>query len=100
MRDDISSQPILTPADAAPSSALDDMPEGLLEPVGPNEQSCCCTSRPAVRAVLPATPERDHPVDILLCGHHYRRSSARLADAGAWVFDPTGALTLESDPAA
>jgi len=35
---------------------------------------------------------RAHPVDLLLCGHHYRVSRDALAAAGAVVFDETGAI--------
>jgi hypothetical protein len=45
-----------------------------------------------VRVVMPPTPARPHPVDLLLCGHHYRVSRAALAAAGAVVFDDTGEI--------
>jgi len=31
-----------------------------------------------VTAVMPATARRPYPVDLLLCGHHYRVSQAAL----------------------
>ena len=34
---------------------------------------------------MPATATRPHPVDLWLCGHHYRASRAALAGAGAAV---------------
>ena len=34
---------------------------------------------------MPATAARPHPVDLWLCGHHYRASQAALAEAGAAV---------------
>ena len=34
---------------------------------------------------MPATATRPHPVDLWLCGHHYRASQAALAEAGAAV---------------
>lgn len=34
---------------------------------------------------MPATVTRPHPVDLWLCGHHYRASHAALAEAGAAV---------------
>ena len=34
---------------------------------------------------MPATATRPHPVDLWLCGHHYRASRAALAEAGAAV---------------
>jgi hypothetical protein len=32
---------------------------------------------------MPPAPERPRPVDLLLCGHHYRVSRKALAAAGA-----------------
>lgn len=46
--------------------------------------------------LIPATPTRQHPVDLLLCGHHYPSSQAALAVVGAVVTDETGAI---ADPA-
>ena len=34
---------------------------------------------------MPATATRPRPVDLWLCGHHYRASQAALAQAGAAV---------------
>jgi hypothetical protein len=45
------------------------------------ERACCCSARPAVVAVFPARPGRSDPVDLLLCGHHYRECRAGLAVA-------------------
>lgn len=42
--------------------------------------------------MLPPTSAVPHPVDLLLCGHHFRASQAALAAAGATVHDKTGAL--------
>ena len=50
------------------------------------DRSCCCPARPVVIAVMPARPDRPHPVDLLLCGHHYRVSKDSLAAAGAVVY--------------
>jgi hypothetical protein len=60
------------------------------------ERSCCCPARPVVIALIPPAPARLHPVDLLLCGHHYQSSKAALAAAGAVVMDETGAIV---DPA-
>ena len=49
------------------------------------ERACCCPSKPAVVAVLPPVPGRDHETDLLLCGHHYRASRDALEAAGATV---------------
>jgi hypothetical protein len=48
--------------------------------------ACCCPAYRVVRVVMPSTPQRPHPTDLLLCGHHYRVSRKALADAGADVF--------------
>jgi hypothetical protein len=53
-------------------------------------RACCCPARPALIAIMPPTPGRPRPVDLLLCGHHYRASWQRLAAAGAAVLDITG----------
>jgi hypothetical protein len=53
-------------------------------------RACCCPARPVVVAVMPPAPGRDHPTDLLLCGHHYRVSLAALSRAGAAVFDGAG----------
>ena len=54
--------------------------------------SCCCPARPVVKVLLPPAPARPHPVDLLLCGHHYLVSRAALVSAGAAVIDQTGAV--------
>jgi hypothetical protein len=41
-------------------------------------------------AVMPPTPGRDHPTELLLCGHHYRASRSALAEADTAVFDFDG----------
>jgi hypothetical protein len=56
------------------------------------DRACCCPARPVVKVMLPPTPAVPHPVDLLLCGHHFRASQAALAAAGATVRDRTGAL--------
>ena len=35
-----------------------------------------------VRVIMPPTAERAHPVELLLCGHHFRLSQWTLATAG------------------
>jgi hypothetical protein len=49
------------------------------------ERACCCPATPAVVAVFPARPGRSRPIDLLLCGHHYRACQAELAAAGAVI---------------
>lgn len=39
---------------------------------------------------MPPVPGRDHPTDLLLCGHHYQVSRSALAAAGAAVLDVGG----------
>lgn len=46
--------------------------------------------------LIPLASARRHPVDLLLCGHHYLSSKAALVAAGAVVMDETGAII---DPA-
>jgi hypothetical protein len=58
--------------------------------VGLAERSCCCPSRPAFVAALPALPGRLYATELLLCGHHYRRSRAALAAAGATIVERSG----------
>ena len=43
---------------------------------------------------MPPTASRPHPVDLLLCGHHFRVSHAALQAAGAAVYDDTGLLIM------
>jgi hypothetical protein len=47
-----------------------------------DDRACCCPSRPVVRVLMPAIPSRPYRVDLLLCGHHFRRSQWTLAAAG------------------
>ncbi|HTS95993.1 MAG TPA: hypothetical protein VMI33_05190 [Streptosporangiaceae bacterium] len=49
------------------------------------ERACCCSARPSVVAVLPPAPGRPGPVDLFLCGHHYRSSRRQLHRTGARV---------------
>lgn len=58
------------------------------DPSAPS-RSCCCLARPAVKVLMPPTAARPHPVDLWLCGHHYRASLAALIAAGASVEDLT-----------
>ena len=48
-------------------------------------RACRCPALPVVRVVMPATPARPHPTDLLLCGHHYRMSRHTLAAMNATV---------------
>jgi hypothetical protein len=62
--------------------------------IGATERACCCPARPVVRIVMPATATRPEPVDLLLCGHHYRAGQAALRAAGATAYDERGALLM------
>ena len=58
-------------------------------------RSCCCPARPVVKVIMPPAAGRAQPVDLWLCGHHYRASMAALLAAGAHVEN----LTITPDPA-
>jgi len=76
--------------DAADLAKLDDLLPSLRHVVA--DRACCCPARPVVTVIMPPAPGRPHPVDLLLCGHHFRVSQAALTAAGAAVYDDTGAL--------
>jgi len=63
-------------------SALSGLPPS---PPSYSGRSDCCPAPPQVKVVMPPTAARPHPVDLLLCGHHYRKSQAALDAAGAKV---------------
>jgi hypothetical protein len=58
--------------------------------------ACCCPSRAVVRVLMPPTPDRPRPVDLLLCGHHFRLSQWSLASAGAVATVLPGTLTEDA----
>lgn len=60
-------------------------------------RSCCCLARPTVKVILPPTASRSHPVDLWLCGHHYRASVAALLASGATVEDLTVTAVRQQD---
>jgi len=76
--------------DAADLGELDDLLLSLPHVVA--DRACCCPARPVVTVIMPPAPGRPHPVDLLLCGHHFRVSRAALIAAGATVYDDTGTL--------
>jgi len=76
--------------DAADLGELDDLLLSLSHVVA--DRACCCPARPVVTVIMPPAPGRLRPVDLLLCGHHFRVSRAALIAAGATVYDDTGAL--------
>lgn len=73
----------------------------LTDPEVPS-RACCCPARPAVKIVMPPLPGRDRPVDLWLCRHHYRVSSAVLGAFGviaegiASMDEPTSEAVLSS----
>lgn len=62
------------------------------------DRACCCPAHPLFVVLLPAVPGRPEPVDLLLCGHHYRAARASLTAAGAIVFDASGAIVTGDWP--
>ncbi len=58
--------------------------------VAPSSGACCCPGQPAFQAVLPPTAEVAAPIEILLCAHHYRRSSSVLSKIGGAIYDSAG----------
>jgi len=84
------------PAGAGPVPPDDELP-GTPGRFTLADRACCCPARPVVTVVIPASRERPHPVDLLLCGHHYRASLAALRAAGAAVYDSTGALIMTGE---
>jgi hypothetical protein len=68
-----------------------------LSPLASADRACCCAAWPVVMAVMPATARRPEPVDLLLCGHHYRASKDALERAGAVIYDSRVILAEASD---
>ncbi len=65
-------------------------PSQLTGPAYPEDRACCCPAQPVIRAIMPPTPQRAYPVDLLLCGHHYRVCRQALIAAGAAIYDMPG----------
>lgn len=42
--------------------------------------------------IMPMTSAQGEPIELFLCGHHYRVSRRALAEAGAVVYDGDGLL--------
>ena len=63
-------------------------------PLAVDARACCCPARAVVTVMMPPTARRPHPVDLLLCGHHFRVSRASLQAAGATAYDATGLLIM------
>jgi hypothetical protein len=65
----------------------------LLRPaVLPSQLACCCPAQPLDQVIFPTTTSHDQPVEVLLCGHHYRLSRATLLRVGSPIYDVTGQL--------
>jgi len=56
------------------------------------DRSCCCSAPPAFTVIFTTKTPPPHSVDLLMCGHHYRRCSPALAVVAALVFDSDGRL--------
>lgn len=82
---------IVTRADRA--RLADELADIRMAVIG-TERACCCPAKPLFRVVMPAIAGRPEPVDLLLCGHHYRAGKATLESAGAAVYDGRGVLVL------
>ena len=72
------------------AESADDLAQ-LGRPIAAGERACCCPARPMVTVMMPPTASRPYPIDLLLCGHHYRVSQAALRAAGANAYDQAGA---------
>ena len=81
----------------ADPASLDVSPQGPARPLNYTDRACCCPARPVVTVVIPAAHGRPRPVDLLLCGHHYRVNRAALHTAGADVYDKTGVLIMTGE---
>jgi hypothetical protein len=89
----LTSQPHPAATAGRPPAAV--MPTSYIRTLRSADRGCCCTARPAVVALLPATASRPHRTDLMLCMHHYRASRQGLARAGATVIDETGHVLAE-----
>jgi hypothetical protein len=54
------------------------------------DRACCCTARPAVLAIMPASPDRLQHTDLLFCRHHYQASRVGLRGTGALIIGSDG----------
>jgi hypothetical protein len=61
------------------------------------DRACCCSAKPAVMALMPASRHRPHQTDLLLCAHHYRAARNDLAAVGATVVDDAGHVLATTD---
>lgn len=73
----------------APAPQLPPLGQAVFTDPAIPSRACCCPARPVVRVTMPPTAGRPEPVDLWLCGHHYRASIGALCAAGAIVEDLT-----------
>jgi hypothetical protein len=69
-------------------------PETVWPALNGTSISCCCPAAPKVQVVMPQAGDRV-PVELLLCGHHYRASAQALLAAGADIYDVDGMPLLK-----
>lgn len=74
---------------AGRGKATRDVPEPVPTAM-PADPACCCPAWPVVQVIMPATADRPHETDLLLCAHHYRASRRALDAAGAVVIELPG----------
>ncbi|SRR5579871_4196966 len=101
-------KPLLPRAGTDRSASGSGLPQDDLLPVGREDRACCCPAQPVVRVIMPPSSKRQHSVDLLLCGHHYRVSRQALAAARARIENLPGKAdaaeaalldTVQRDPA-
>jgi hypothetical protein len=76
--------------DTSAHPAPDDIVGPPAPATGPPGRACCCAAKAVVEVIMPATPDRPRPTDLLLCGHHYRASRHALEAAQATVRELPG----------
>jgi hypothetical protein len=79
----------------APAPEVPPLKESIFTDPAIPSRACCCPARPVVRVIMPPAANRANPVDLWLCGHHYRASLEALRAAGAIVEDLTGTADQE-----
>jgi hypothetical protein len=79
----------------APAPAVPPLKESIFTDPAIPSRACCCAARPVVRVIMPPAAGRADPVDLWLCGHHFRASRGALCAAGAIVEDLTGPADQE-----
>ena len=80
--------------DVGLAAGLDDELRALGRGLTLADQACCCPARPVVTVIMPPATGRPDPVDLLLCGHHWRAGREALRAAGATAYDEAGILIM------